>query len=87
MYFGSLFGSVLWQERHSGRSLRQLVTFHLQPGSRERNGCWSSVHLLFIQCGTLAPKTAICKFRVGLSPQINISEQSFIVTPTDVSSG
>lgn len=87
MYFGSQFGSVLWQGRHGGRSLRQLVTFHLQPGRRERGGCWCSAQLLFIQCGTLAPKTVTPKFRVGLSPQPNVSEKSFIVTPTDVSSG
>lgn len=40
---------------------------------RERDGCWSSVHLLLIQCGTLAPKTVTPKIRVGLSPQLNIS--------------
>lgn len=84
MYFGSQFESVLWQGRHGGRSLRQLVTFHLQP---ERGGGWCSARLLFIQCGILAHKTVTPKFRVGLSPQLNISEQSFIVTPTDVSSG
>lgn len=54
---------------------------------REREGCWCSAQLLFIQCGTLAPKTVTPKFRVGLSPQLNVSEKSFIVTPTDVSSG